>query len=98
MKSPAHVKALISAKLSAHRLPTTPPNLTSTGMGNGAMCAACDESIRPTDVDVDCRLNGPQEGSLRFHIDCFTEWRRQLSISTDQPASDGSVRTISTRP
>ena len=76
MKSPAQVKALISAKLAAHQLPTTPPMMTSTGMGNGAICAACDEPIRCSDVDVDCLWGAPQGESFRFHIDCFTEWRR----------------------
>ena len=76
MKSPAQVKALISAKLAAHQLPTTPPMMTSTGMGNGAICAACDEPIRSSDVDVDCLVDASRDESFRFHIDCFTEWRR----------------------
>ena len=77
MKFSAQVKALISAKLAAHQLPATAPTMTSTGTGNGASCAACDEPIRATDVHVDCLWAAPQAESLRFHIDCFTEWRRQ---------------------
>jgi hypothetical protein len=76
VKSPAQVKALISAKLSAHQLPTTPPMMTSTGTGNGAICAACDEPIRSSDLDVDCLWEASQDESFRLHIDCFTEWRR----------------------
>jgi hypothetical protein len=75
MKSPDQVKALITAKLLAEQLPMEPPGVATTGTGSGEPCAACDEPIRV--ADVECMAEFLHPPALHFHIDCFTEWRRQ---------------------
>ena len=75
MKPPHLISAMISAKLVARRLPDERPVATSTGKGTGTACAACDDPIRA--VDVECETEYAGQPVLRFHIDCFTEWRRQ---------------------
>lgn len=76
MKSPELVKAMITARLFVRALPVKGPLVTTSGMGDGtAACAACDELIRATDVDCTCEF--PLQPALHFHVDCFTEWRRQ---------------------
>ncbi len=48
------------------------------GRGEGIACAACQETIRPTDVqyDVDCRL-GEASHTLSMHRRCFQVWESE---------------------
>jgi len=75
MKFPAQVKTLVAEKLATERLPIDPPAMTTTSHGSGAPCDACDEPIRPAEVECLCEF--PLHSELRFHVDCFKEWRRQ---------------------
>jgi hypothetical protein len=75
MKSPEDIRALIAAKLLAEELPKEPPGATLTGTGSGTPCDACDAPILPADVECACEF--PLHSALRFHVECFTEWRRQ---------------------
>ena len=78
MKSPAQITARIMAKLATRVLPVGTPVVASTGMGTGAICAGCDKPIRA--VEVECACVYAEAPALRFHIDCFTEWRRQQTV------------------
>jgi hypothetical protein len=75
LKSRSQVKAMIAAKRAAGALPADPPAITLPGTGSGAPCDACEEPIRPHDVECFCEF--PLHSPLRFHVDCFTEWRQQ---------------------
>jgi hypothetical protein len=75
LKSPDQVKSMIATKLAADALPVDPPSITAPGPGSGAPCDACEEPIRPHDMECACEF--PLHSSLRFHVDCFAEWRRQ---------------------
>jgi len=67
---------LITTKLLARALPGERPALVSTRRATGAdLCGGCDELI--DDIDVRCTFDVAPQNAMHFHIDCFTEWRRQ---------------------
>ena len=81
MKLPAQLNILVAAKLGLGELPATMPVLTMTGTGDGhTTCAACDEPIEAADVQCTCDFR--VHPRLRFHVVCFTEWRRQQAVSS----------------
>jgi hypothetical protein len=66
------IHATIRDKLSAGVLPKTPCRMTWYGPGRTVRCMACDEAIRPDQVEVECDL--PDGGTLVLHQDCYEVW------------------------
>jgi hypothetical protein len=65
---------MIRRKIAANHLPRQDCDVTWYGPGRGRPCAACDRSIMPTEVEVECDLS---DGStVRLHRPCYDVWRR----------------------
>jgi hypothetical protein len=63
----------IRDKLSAGVLPKVQCRMTWYGPGRGVRCVACDETIRPDQVEVECDLPGGG-ATLVFHQECYEVW------------------------
>lgn len=67
------IHAMIRDKLSAGVLPRTQCRMTWYGPGRDVRCVACDQTIRPDQVEVECNL--PDGGAtLVFHQECYEVW------------------------
>ena len=85
----AEVRALIQAKLADGRLPRVALIHVWGGPGDGRACAACDETIRKDQLQIEGEreeLVGP------FHMRCFHLWdseRRGEGPVFRLPTNDG---------
>ena len=73
------LRDLIHAAIIEDRLPRSGSNpRIYGGQGEGIPCAACHQTIKPTDVqyDVDCRL-GDTVHTLSMHMWCFQMWETE---------------------
>ena len=62
----------IEGRVDAGTLPRAASGPTWAGRGSGRTCAACDERIDRTEMELESVLNNGM--TLRFHLECFTEW------------------------
>jgi hypothetical protein len=77
------IHATIRDKLSAGALPKGQCRMTWYGPGRGLRCMACNEIIRPDQVEVECDL--PDGGAtLVLHQDCHEVWTAM--VRGDAPA------------
>ena len=70
------LRARIKALLACGALPGEDCVVTWYGPGRGNRCAACDERILATDIEVACDL--PGGGTLYFHSPCYDLWHAAL--------------------
>lgn len=73
------LRKLIHTAIIEDRLPRSGSNpRVYGGQGEGILCAACLELIRPTDIqyDVDCRLSDTLH-TLSMHLGCFQVWEAE---------------------
>jgi hypothetical protein len=67
------IHATIRDKLSVGLLPKVQCRMTWYGPGRGVRCVACNEIIRPDQVEVECDL--PDGGAtLVLHQECYEVW------------------------
>ena len=77
------VHATIRDRLSAGVLPRAHCRMTWYGPGRRVRCMACDEIIRPDQVEVECDL--PEGGAtLVLHLECHEVWTAM--VRGDAPA------------
>jgi hypothetical protein len=62
----------IEARVDAGTLPPAANGPTWAGRGSGWTCAACDERIDRTEMELESILDNGM--TLRFHLECFTAW------------------------
>jgi hypothetical protein len=67
------IEAKIGAKISAGLLPLATEPRQRIGRGSGCSCAACDESIRHSDIEYEVSIGNRR--MLHFHSDCLTAWK-----------------------
>jgi hypothetical protein len=65
----------VRAKLAAGQLPLTDARKTWFGYGTHRPCAACDYAIGPRQVEVEADFENRE--TIRFHLACFDQWRRE---------------------
>jgi hypothetical protein len=70
------LRQLVREKIIAGLLPGEPPLTVWAGVGNGRACAACGESIKGTETELELELTGGRH-SVRLHRSCFTIWREE---------------------
>jgi len=73
---PDAVAGAIAVKLAGGGLPSVAPETIFQGLGTGHPCAGCDRRIDIAEVETECLF--PDGRGLRFHLDCWKEWHRQL--------------------
>jgi len=66
----------IKEGMAAGTLPCEDCVVTWYGPGRGRRCAACDERILSTDVEIACDL--PGGGTIYFHSPCYDVWQAAL--------------------
>ena len=89
--------AAISAKVSGGELPRTIPAKTFYGRGLGNICCACDRVVGTHEIEVEADFDGVAVGivtTLRFHSDCFREWRKARNAALLQGVAEGPQRHL----
>jgi hypothetical protein len=66
----------ITERMAAGTLPCEDCVVTWYGQGRGRPCAACDQPIRPIDIETECDLPGGV--TICFHRACYLLWHDAL--------------------
>lgn len=77
MSEPEDLVDRIRQSIVAGRLPKEHCHATWYGKGTGQPCEACDRSITPNEIEVECDL--PDGGMVRLHSRCYDVWSREVS-------------------
>ena len=75
MSEPDELVARVRGKIVARHLPKQDCRRTWHGYGTGVLCAACDQPVDPSEVEVECEL--PGGGTIRLHLACYEIWARE---------------------
>ena len=62
----------IRRSIMAGTLPKQHCRMTWYGPGRHSLCVACDQPIRPEEVEVEC--DRPTGGTITFHQACYEIW------------------------
>jgi hypothetical protein len=65
----------IRQRIRAGTLPKQDCRMTWYGPGRQSLCKACDQPVRPEDVEVECDL--PTGGTIIFHQSCYEVWSHE---------------------
>ena len=74
------VRDRIRTMIRTGELPCDEPQRTWGGQGEGKRCAACVESIQPTEIEFEITLASGAE--LRLHRACHDVWREECEELT----------------
>ena len=75
MPFPPGLADRIRAKLDASALPIELPSKMYAGYGRNHVCAACDEPIRPAQVEYEMDYGGDR--IFRLHLGCAGLWEAE---------------------
>ena len=84
------LREAIRQKIRSGALPKASCRMTWFGPGSGNTCVACERSVSPTDLEVECDLSGG--GTLRFHRSCYELWVMEWTTCADDASSGTEAR------
>jgi hypothetical protein len=81
MASSQERQNLIRSRICAGRLPSDVCFGVGAGMGEGALCACCDQRILCKHIQIDVELNDEENDDatlLAMHLPCFLAWIKEV--------------------